>query len=778
MSSVKDIDPNYRVDWYRVPLAKEVLEDLNTRSDGKGFLQAGGYLLSIVMTGTLLAYTLTHLTWGWWIPALILHGTVSSFTINAVHELVHGTVFQTRKLNELFSWIFGIYGMWNSPAFWASHSEHHKFTLHDPEDSEVVVPLTHDLKGFLQRSTIELGAVKWLFESNIRLACGIPISEWGEHLYGTKELRFRIFNFSRVVLGVHLAILLLSVAMGWWWLPIVTTLHIAYAKGLHFLLNETQHIGLQDHVNDFRLNSRTFYCNPVFRFLYWHMNYHIEHHMYAGVPCYNLHKLHKAIQSELPYTFNGMAETWFHIITCIYRQKHEPGYVYVPVIPGGEQAEEVGRTAVQRDRSTPAVSKAVMPVANTAPPDRPYKTWECTVCGFIYDGLLGLPEEGIAPGTRWEDIPDDWRCPDCGVAKADFTMKEIDRPADASRIPSTVDVGSTEPIVLVGSGLAVYQTVKAFRKLNSRKEIVVVTRDDGGSYYKPSLSNALAQGKTADTLLQASAAELEKELGIRILTHQTVEKLDRETKTLYLRNGERLSYSRLVLGLGAEPMALPFEGVFRINDRQQYAEFRAALPEQGHVAIIGAGLVGCEFANDLVENGYRVTVLDLADRPLASFASEADSEGLRSALQAKGVSWLLGRQVTRVAEGTTLETAQGDVVQADVVLSAIGLSPRIQIASDAGLICSRGIQVDAFLRTSDTDVFALGDCAEIEGRWYPFVEPLVQSARALAQTLAGTDTPVSFTECTVSVKTPAYPLTLRFPANEQAKQAVASPQEL
>jgi len=761
MSSVKDIDPNYRVDWYRIPLSKEVLEELNTRSDAKGFLQAGGFLLSIVATAILLGYTLTHLAWGWWIPALILHGTVSSFTLNGIHELVHGTVFKTKNLNEVFSWIFGIYGMWNSPAFWASHSEHHKYTLHDPEDSEVIVPITHDLKGFLLRSTIEPNALRWFFTTNFKLARGIPIDEWGEHLYGDKEVRHKIFHHSRVVLAVHAGILLVSIVMGWWWLPIITTLHVCYFKGLNFLLNETQHIGLQDHVSDFRLNSRTFYCNPVFRFLYWHMNYHIEHHMYAGVPCYNLHKLHKAIKSELPYTFKNVAETWFHIITCIYRQKHEPGYVYVPVIPGGDQAEEVGSRVVSRD--TPSSASVVTADSIAAPPsDRPYKTWECTVCGFIYDERQGLPEEGIAPGTRWEDIPDDWRCPDCGVAKADFTMKEIRPPEDASMIPSTVDVGSADPIVMVGSGLAVFQTVREFRKLNPRKEILVVTQEDGGVYYKPYLSNALRQGKTADTLVQKTAAEAEADLGIRIISHQRVQRLDCDRKTLHLEGGETLMYSRLVLGVGAEPTALPFEGLYRVNSRLDYERFRGALPDNGHVAIIGAGLVGCEFANDLISNGYRVSVFDVAERPLAAFTSDTESQALKQALESIGVSWYLGRKITGVQGGKLLETEQGDRVTADIILSAVGLTPRTRVAREAGLSCAKGIVVDEYLRTSDANVFALGDCAEIRGMWYPFIDPILKSAPALAKTLAGTDTAVSFPEFVVKVKTPAYPLELPF----------------
>jgi fatty acid desaturase len=102
---------------------------------------------------------------------------------------------------------------------------------------------------------------------------------------------------------------------------------------LFFLCNNTQHVGLQDEVADFRLCTRTIYLNPIVQFLYWHMNYHIEHHMYAGVPCYKLARLHRAIKHELPYTANGLAETWRIIIAILRRQKQEPSYQFVPDLP-------------------------------------------------------------------------------------------------------------------------------------------------------------------------------------------------------------------------------------------------------------------------------------------------------------------------------------------------------------------------------------------------------------------------------------------------------------
>ena len=116
-------------------------------------------------------------------------------------------------------------------------------------------------------------------------------------------------------------------------LPVLITFAPFYGGLLLFLCNNTQHVGLQDEVSDYRLCTRTIYLNPVVEFLYWHMNYHIEHHMHAAVPCYKLARLHRAIKHELPYITYGLIETWSVIITIIRRQNIEPTYQFVPKLP-------------------------------------------------------------------------------------------------------------------------------------------------------------------------------------------------------------------------------------------------------------------------------------------------------------------------------------------------------------------------------------------------------------------------------------------------------------
>lgn len=324
------------------------------------------------------------------------------------------------------------------------------------------------------------------------------------------------------------------------------------------------------------------------------------------------------------------------------------------------------------------------------------------------------------------------------------------------------------PIVIVGSGLAGWTPVRELRKLDKALPVTLVTADSGDFYSKPMLSNALAQGKTPAQLVGSSADAMAAQLGVRLLKQTRAGGIDRARKVLLTDQGE-VPYSRLVLALGADPIRLTLAGdaadaVLSVNDLADYARFRAALDGVRSVAILGAGLIGCEFANDLAAAGHAVTVLDPAAWPLASLLPQAAGEALVAPLEKLGVTWRLGQAVTRVdraERGYRLTLGSGETLRADLVLSAVGLRPRIALVKEAGLAVNRGIVADAFLRTSDPDIFALGDCAEIEGQTRPFVLPIMHATRALAQTLAGTPTPTAFPPMPVVIKTPACPVAVQ-----------------
>ena len=327
-------------------------------------------------------------------------------------------------------------------------------------------------------------------------------------------------------------------------------------------------------------------------------------------------------------------------------------------------------------------------------------------------------------------------------------------------------------IVIAGSGLAGYTLAREFRKHDSERELVIVTADDGEFYSKPMLSNALAQGKTAADLPNQDADGMREQLDARILTRTRITGIDREARQLTLDNGETLEYGHLVLALGADPIRLPLKGdaadeVLSVNDLDDYARFREAIGDSARVVVLGAGLIGCEFANDLRGAGYEVTLVELADQPLARLAPAEIGEAIRRRLDALGVSWHLGnpaQAVDRDNAGYKVTLEDGTTLAADVVLSAVGLRPRTGLAVAAGLACERGIVVDAQLTTSDPHIHAIGDCAEVAGQVLPYVMPLMNEARALAAVLAGESRELTYPVMPVVVKTPALPLTVCPPA--------------
>jgi rubredoxin-NAD+ reductase len=210
--------------------------------------------------------------------------------------------------------------------------------------------------------------------------------------------------------------------------------------------------------------------------------------------------------------------------------------------------------------------------------------------------------------------------------------------------------------------------------------------------------------------------------------------------------------------------------VLSVNHLDDYAVLRQRLAQAGpsaQVAIIGAGLIGCEFADDLLGAGHHVTLIDPNPRPLSALAAPALSEALVRAWGGLPVTLKMGAVAETIErEGASLSVtlSDGSSVAADVVLSAVGLRPSTALAQQARLVTGRGIVVDAYGQTSAPDIYALGDCAEYTTASgtsvMPYVAPMLAAARAIAATLAGTPTPIPFKPEAVIVKTPSCKLAL------------------
>ncbi len=325
-----------------------------------------------------------------------------------------------------------------------------------------------------------------------------------------------------------------------------------------------------------------------------------------------------------------------------------------------------------------------------------------------------------------------------------------------------------KPVVILGSGLAGISVVRELRKLDAAKPVVIVTLDDGGFYSKPNLSNALAAGKNAVQLALTPREALAAQLKAEIRSRTRVTRL-LPAEGAIETDGGRIEYEQLVLALGARPIRLPIKGdgaaaVLAVNNLADYAVFRERLMGRQRVAILGAGLIGCEFANDLRSAGIEVDVFDLAPLALGRLLPPQAAAFFRARLEAAGVRFHFDTSIVRIDcidDGFRLTDKQGGSHLADLVLSAVGLRPETTLAQAAGLRVGRGIVVDRRLASTNfPGVVALGDCAEVGGEGglvLPFVLPIMAAARALAKTLAGTPTDVVYPAMPVVVKTPACP---------------------
>ncbi len=343
------------------------------------------------------------------------------------------------------------------------------------------------------------------------------------------------------------------------------------------------------------------------------------------------------------------------------------------------------------------------------------------------------------------------------------------------------DAPQALPLVIVGAGLAAWTVVRELRKLDAQRSIVMLSSDSADFYAKPTLSNALAQKRSAAQLITTPAAKMAETLQVQLLPHTQVRSLNTLARTLSYDDAagqsRSLGYGDLVLATGADPIRLPMAGsaaaqVQSINHLDDLASFHEALGAAPRtVLVIGAGLIGCEFANDLLIGGYGVHVVDPSPRPLALLLPAGAGEQLQAALQAQGLAWHLGTTVQSLdahAPSGRLQAvlADGSSLQVDAVLSAVGLRANAALASAAGIVCERGIVVDAHLQTSAAHVYALGDCAQYAsagGRVLPYVMPIMNAAKALAATLAGQPTALVFPLMPVAVKTPALPIVVAAP---------------
>ncbi len=355
LSEVRD---TLKPQWYRSKMPPTRFRELSRRSDRQGWIQAGGHFGLFCLTGAAVFVTWAQ---GLWIPfllALFAHGTIASFFRGtAVHELGHGTVFETKRLNAVFLYLFSLISWWNPFDYASSHTYHHRYTLHPEGDREVLLPI-HPNVGrtfLLQMFTVNLltqpgrtfgkGGVLSAVWITVLDAMGrlpstdIPANEWLAALHEDQPEQHRIsILWSRIQLAFHGAVLLVAIATGFWILPLIITIPSFIANWLSYAVGLTQHCGLTEATTDFRKNTRSIRLPKFVEFLYWHMNWHTEHHMYAGVPCYNLPALAEEIKHDMPEP-RSLIGAWKEMLNTWERQNSDPDYAFDTPLPATAKTE-------------------------------------------------------------------------------------------------------------------------------------------------------------------------------------------------------------------------------------------------------------------------------------------------------------------------------------------------------------------------------------------------------------------------------------------------------
>ncbi len=339
---LSDVRKTLRVKWYRSPIERPKLSKLMRRSNLRGTFQAVGHLALWIATGVV-SYTLyKQQLWVGFGVALFLHGTVGTFFKGtAVHELGHATVFTTKWLNRFFLRIYSLFGWWIYHDYAMSHTYHHRYTLHPEGDREVVLPRNPMLR-FLNLVQLFTVNITFRTEANgiiptVRRVLWTALNryddDWIEALYeGHPEARREAVHWARFVLVFHATAIGVFVGIGQPILAVLVSGHVCIGNWLKHFVGMPMHCGLRDNVPDFRLCVRSITLDPISEFLYWHMNWHTEHHMFAGVPCYNLAKLHEAVKEDMPKprtligAWREMRETW-------RREQDDPDYQFDTPLP-------------------------------------------------------------------------------------------------------------------------------------------------------------------------------------------------------------------------------------------------------------------------------------------------------------------------------------------------------------------------------------------------------------------------------------------------------------
>ena len=329
-------------DWYQSPLPRATMRKFLERRDGPPIRDTLLLLAILGVTG----YATVALWGSWWVvlPYMIYAVFYGTSSDSRWHECSHGTAFKTDWMNNLVYEVASFMVMRESVIWRWSHTRHHSDTIIVGRDPEIQIPRPPDLKG-LALSLINYGGYMTYYPNLIRHACGhmsdaertyVPDTEFG-----------KIFRNARICVAIYLLVIVSAITLQTWIPIFLFMLPQFFGTWLMIVHNTTQHAGLAENVLDHRLNCRTVYMNPISRFIYWNMNYHVEHHMFPLVPYHRLPELHKAVKGDCPPPYPSIFSAWKEILPTIVKQVKDPTYHVKRTLPAPSEPIDEGITYSQ-----------------------------------------------------------------------------------------------------------------------------------------------------------------------------------------------------------------------------------------------------------------------------------------------------------------------------------------------------------------------------------------------------------------------------------------------
>ena len=307
--------------WYQCPISRKRLKELMQRRDGPALRDTALWVLALLVTGFG-----GYWFWGSWacVPFFMAYGVLYGTASNARwHEMGHGTAFKTRWMNDAVYQVASFMCLFEPHVRRWSHTRHHTDTIVVGRDPEIVEPRPPSLVR-MDLSLFNLPHGFNTLRSVLRHAAGrmddeeqsfIPQSEWPA-----------VVRTARIWLVIYALVIGLALYQHSWLPLMFIGLPSLYGAWLSYLFGLSQHVGLAEDSLDHRSNCRTIYMNPLLRFIYMNMNYHLEHHMYPMVPYHALAQLHEEIRHDCPPPYPDLLGAFKEIIPAILRQRKDPGY--------------------------------------------------------------------------------------------------------------------------------------------------------------------------------------------------------------------------------------------------------------------------------------------------------------------------------------------------------------------------------------------------------------------------------------------------------------------